>query len=198
MQFDLFTDTPRYPALLLQAHDASGYRARTRENALGADLTVAMAQDFQTGGEVLTHRMAGERYVGVPLGDSVPSMAEAILKRMTHFNAFTLNIAGNGIYTLSKHGWSQDSVNRKVFEVLARVHAARPLSRIRSGGQTGVDTAGLVAGLALGVPVLGLYPKNFVQRFADGTDHCRTASALEAELRAYARDLATSGCNSAT
>lgn len=40
-----------------------------------------------------------------------------------------------------------------------RVHERIGLTHVRSGGQTGVDTAGLVAGMALGIPVTGLYPR---------------------------------------
>jgi len=189
MQFDLFSAPLQRAALSLRAHLEPGYAARTRDNAQGADLTVALAEDFTTAGEKLTHRMAGDRYVGVGLRAHCELAAEQIVRAMLAHNAFSLNIAGNGIYTLSKFGWTQTGVNQKVFEVLRRVSAQRPLSFVRSGGQTGVDTAGLVAGLALGIPVIGLYPQGFRRRFANGQDRLSTPEELELELRQFCEQL---------
>ncbi|MCC5611795.1 putative molybdenum carrier protein [Nostoc sp. CHAB 5834] len=187
MQNDLFNEAPAVPAkppLTLQQHESSGYQKRTAENARGADVTVAFAADFTTAGEKLTKNMAGAKYVGIPYGTDIPSAVRTLLQFLSCRNGTSLNIAGNGIYTLSKHGISQHDANLWVLAILKGVHARKPLSFIRSGGQTGIDTAGLVAGLVLGVPVLGLYPFGFRQRLANGRDTTSTAKELEADLRA--------------
>lgn len=185
MQMDFFAqEAPPPPALQLQEHSSRDYGPRTGDNARGADVTVAFAVDFETAGERLTHRVAGPRYVGIPFGSAPQEAAATLGAFMSQRGARSLNVAGNGIYTLSKKGVNQDQANRWVHEVLALVHRKRPLEFIRSGGQTGIDTAGLVAGLALGIPVLGLYPRGFRRRFENQQDGDSTPDSLEAELRA--------------
>ena len=156
------------PGLVLRAHASTGYRERTKENANAAGLTVAFAVDFDTAGERLT-RQAARAYVAVSLKpeDDVYAAASAILRTKCRH----LNIAGNGLHTLSKHGWDQRRINEYVYQVLRVVHRQLPLTHIRSGGQTGADTAGIVAALALGVPATALFPKHFLQRDADGADY---------------------------
>lgn len=186
MQHDLFSDTAELappPALQLLEHECSDYGPRTGDNARGADITVAFAVDFETAGERLTKRVAGARYLGIPYGSNVVQAAAELLRVMHRRGAASLNVAGNGIYTLDAHDVTQEDANRWVFEVLKLVHQQRPLSFIRSGGQTGIDTAGLVAGLALGIPVLGLYPLGYRHRLANNKDVLGTPEQLEAELR---------------
>lgn len=201
MNTDLFSAAAARPALELREHPNSGYAARTGENARGAGLTVAFAEDFTTAGEKLTKRVAGQRFVAIPLRLNKVKAAQELLRAMHEHGACSLNVAGNGIYTLAAHGWSQAGVNQKVYAVLARVHQVHPLEFIRSGGQTGVDTAGLVAGLVLNVPVLGLYPQGFRRRLVDGVDVQGTETSLTQELQAQAQELrailctATSGDN---
>lgn len=190
MQLDFFSAAAEpFADLELIAHSSAEYGPRTAENARAADATVAFAADYETAGERLTHRLAAARYVAVPLLADVAQSAARLLAHLRALEARTLNVAGNGIYTLSAHGISQDEANFWVYQVLARVHQAHPLTRIRSGGQTGVDTAALVAGLALGIPVLGLYPKGFRQRLASKRDVLSDPKALEAEIRLAASRL---------
>jgi hypothetical protein len=187
MQMDFFMEaTAPLPALSLIEHNSSDYGPRTGQNAREADVTVAFATDFSTAGERLTHKLAGSKYVGIPYGSDVASAASTLIGFLRKTGGKTLNVAGNGIYTLSADGITQSDADTWVFQVLRAVIAKVSLSHIRSGGQTGVDTAGLVAGLALGVPVTGLYPKGFKRRLANKRDVCSDAVALEAELRKQA------------
>ncbi|HDR9105386.1 TPA: DUF4326 domain-containing protein [Burkholderia vietnamiensis] len=178
--------------LRLQAHESYSYVPRTKENAYEADITVAFAVDFGTAGERLTKREAGHRYVGIPFGSDVEAAARKLAKSLAHLpgESRTLNVAGNGIYTLAEHGLDQARVNQWVFDVLSRVVEQVTLSLIRSGGQTGIDQAGLVAALALGIPALGHYPKSFRRRNAQGNEVTATAAAIRAELEAEAKALA--------
>lgn len=191
MQLDFF-EAPKTvvlePITLLEHRD-SGYAARTGENARGADVTVAFASDFTTAGERLTKRMAGRKYVGIAYPGDSAAAAQTLAAFMASQQGTSLNVAGNGIYTLAKSSISQADVNQWVYDVLKQVHARIRLTHVRSGGQTGVDTAGLVAGIALGVPVTGLYPNGFRQRMANQKDVSRDHASLIAELTAAAEGL---------
>lgn len=197
-QFDMFPSkkpatklhvAPTQPVTLLE--DATtDYAPRTGQNARGAALTVAFASDFTTAGERLTQRVAGKNFLSFNIGDMAwDKIADQIVAFLESVNGNSLNIAGNGVYTLARDGYSQEVANAQVFAVVRRVHAKRPLDFIRSGGQTGVDVAGLVAGIALGIPVLGLWPKGFKQRTVHNRDVNRDPVELEAELHEMAAKL---------
>ncbi len=100
-----------------------------------------------------------------------------------------MNIAGNGLYTLVQYRWTQARINQWVYDVLKLVHHTADLRTVRSGGQTGVDLAGLVAGCALGLPTTGLFPRGFRQRDAEGIDISRSAEDLHAEINDWVRAL---------
>lgn len=173
------------PALRLSESESSSYGPRTALNAKRADLTVAFALDFNSNGEKLTRQVAGSRYVGIPLGMDPDQAAKEILDKISVFDASILNIAGNSLHSLNKgksKALSQGEVNTWVFEVLSQVHAIRSLSAICSGGQTGVDQAGLVAAIALGIPALGHYPKGYRRRSQEGKDFLTEKSKLALEL----------------
>lgn len=177
------------PDLTLYEHADFSYAPRTRENAQGADVTVAFAVDYTTAGERLTARVAGDRFIKIPYGGDVAEAAKKLAGFLAEREGDSLNVAGNGIYTFAAHGIGQAQINRWVFDVLAKVSAMVKLSFIRSGGQTGADQAGLVASLALGIPAVGLYPAGYRRRLLDGQDVRSKPSPLEAELRAQAAAL---------
>jgi hypothetical protein len=177
--------------LELFADNSSNYRPRTERNAREADLTIAFAVDFSTAGERLTRRVAGERFVAIDLKtvEEPVQAARQIYQGLRSARGRRINVAGNGIHTLAKHGWSQERINAFVHGALATVHEHLPLSSIRSGGQTGADTAGLVAGVALGVQTIGLYPFGFLQRDVRGEDVRRSPGILRLEIEAAAKAL---------
>jgi hypothetical protein len=172
--------------LVLDTHPTRGYAARTQANASLADLTVAFAVDFHTAGERLTRKCAADNYLALPLDRPALENARQLYRSLRDRESRRLNIAGNGLYTLAAHRWSQAAINAYVHEVLATVHAHLPLTSIRSGGQTGVDTAGLIAGLRLGLPTTGLYPPGYLTRDASGNDHRHSPDVLRADLLAAA------------
>lgn len=168
--------------LKLIAHKSHGYMARTCHNAAEAELTAAFALNFETAGERLTRRMAGPRYVAIPF-DSAPLDAARILYRAlkTH-NARTLNVAGNGLQTLSRSGWTQAQCNQFLYEVLSMVQPHWKLERVISGGQTGTDVAGGVAAAVLGIDVVMTFPAGFVQRGVDGVDRVHSEQQIMADV----------------
>ena len=86
------------------------------------------------------------------------------------YDCKTLNVAGNGIYTLIKKGVDQETINQYVYDILSLVHKHWPLDKIVSGRQTGVDSAGLVTGCALDIETIGTWPKGFLIRNVEGKD----------------------------
>jgi len=170
-------------------HGSASYSPRTYANAKGADLTVAFAVDFSTAGEKLTHKAAGDRYVGIDLSLEPIQAARRLYRALHAHDAYTLNVAGNGIYTLAQHGWSQERINRYVYEVMAKVHEHWPLKHVRSGGQTGVDMAGVTAAHALGIDALALLPKGFIQRSSDRVDRQMSEAEIRSQVLAGAAEL---------
>lgn len=180
-------------ALIKLEEDASySYAPRTYVNAniKNCDLTIAFATDFTTAGERCTMTAAGRNYQAIPLNWDVQRMVGHISKAMFEKKATRLNIAGNGIYSLLEHDIDQDTANLKIYEVLkGLLDKGVVISSIRSGGQTGIDMAGLIAGHALGIPVTGYFPRGFRQRNADKEDYNADVPNLFAEIHESAARL---------
>lgn len=156
--------------MLIIEHSSSSYAPRTYHNAGTADLTVAFAIDFNTAGERLTQKAAKEKYVAVPLSMDPIVAARRLYAACKRHNVKKLNVAGNGIYSLVKKGWTQQTLNQWVFDVISLVHTHWPLESIISGGQTGVDLAGGVVGEVLALETVMTLPNGYLQRNADGAD----------------------------
>ena len=167
--------------LELNEHESSSYQPRTKFNASSADLTIAFAADLTTFGEQATKKFAGSKYLGFDLlspASTVSNMVASIVYECQTKNLRTINIAGNGIYTLAKFGISQHQINQIVFEVISNVHDLWPISKIYTGGQTGVDIAGAVCGVLLDISTLVTFPKGFKQRNEYGKDITNTEADI--------------------
>lgn len=165
----------------------SHYSERTRLNASLAGLTVAFAVDFETAGERLTARAASRtKYLGILIKEEpdIRAMAITIIDRFWFLsnNTKTLNIAGNGIYHLDKVHINQEYINILIYQVLAIVHREGPITKIYTGGQSGVDQAGVIAALALGIPVEVNMPKGFKRKSEFGSNY---TSSVEGLLEEY-------------
>jgi hypothetical protein len=191
MELKLLDEVKSHYPLTLIEHSSSSYSPRTYENAQKSDLTVAIAVDFHTAGERCTINAAGPKYLAVPFTWGVERAAGHIKRHVFEKKAKKLNIAGNGIYTMHSYGYDQHTINQKVYEILKRVCDEYAIEEIRSGGQTGVDIAGIVAGMALNIPTVGLFPKGWRQRFDNGFDVGRERDLLYTELVAYAENIKT-------
>lgn len=155
--------------------NSTSYAPRTYANAYAGDVTIALAVDYGTAGEKLTKKAAGSRYLALPINEEnteIPADAhvDTLVSYMDRKKVNTINVAGNGIYTLSRRGWTQSRINQYLYDILSAVHKKHPISHIYNGGQTGVDIAGAVAGEALGIPVTIHMPRGLKQRFEDGVD----------------------------
>lgn len=167
-------------------HSSKKYSPRTYHNAKTTQLTVAFANDFNTAGEKLTKKAAGERYVAIHVGEDVIESARTLFKHCRHHNTKILNVAGNGIYSIKL---TQRELNKWVYDVIALVHKHWKLEQIISGGQTGVDVAGGIAGEILGLNPVMTLPNGFLQRGEDHTDFTQTEDELMKKLAVQADEL---------
>lgn len=115
--------------LRIVEHSSPKYTPRTYLNANSADLTAAFAVDFTTAGEKCTHKAAGEAYAAFPIQIVPIDTARRLYRCCKLMNVKVLNIAGNGIYTLSFNGWSQEEINQYIYDVLKPVHKHSPWRR---------------------------------------------------------------------
>ena len=161
------------------------YAQRTQENADRSDITLALAIDFNTAGEKKTKSAAKDKYIASPLPDdgnsgylalqAVDYYAEKVykeLKKKGKTSNIKLNIAGNGIYTLAKNNFAtQEDINNYVEGIISKLQSLGvTISEIRSGGQTGVDEAGIIAAQRLGIPAVVHGTKDWAFRGKDGKD----------------------------
>lgn len=166
--------------IIFKEHTKQGYASRTRENIILSDITIAMAQDFKTFGEILTYKTCKEMYkpiCRINLNDSSVSeerigmLRERLLK--IGKNKITINIAGNGIYSLPNY--TQEKIDYFAFSLLNRLFYGwdefnKDEVEFRCGGQSGVDEAGAIAAFKLGFESLVLAPKTWMFRGLDGKD----------------------------
>ena len=155
--------------LLIKEHSSSSYSPRTYYNGKSADLTLAIAINFNTAGEKCTHKAAKE-YLALDYRTPAIENARIAYKIMKKLNAKTLNIAGNGIYTFNKYGIQQCEIKDYILELLKPLQVHLGIDKIYTGGQTGVDIAGAYAAYVLGIDCEVTLPKGFKIRFSDGKD----------------------------
>ena len=169
-----------------QEDQSTGYKERTVKNA-SADATIAFAYNFNSAGEKLTKKSVLEqnkKYIAlnVPKKTETSNIETAnfktqvktIVDALNSVNAKTLNIAGNGIYTMKDAGWNQEEIDLMTYKILKEVIESPDLKNkienIRTGGQTGFDEAGAKAGMRLGIPTTILAPKGWTFRNIEGKD----------------------------
>jgi hypothetical protein len=167
--------------------NTEGYKKRTIENA-SADITLAFAQDFSTAGERLTKSsvlIQGKKYLPIQITDLIitDELVDNIVGNLNSVNCgidflsneknITLNIAGNGIYTMGGK-FTQLQIDDYCHSLLKRVIESKKLNvkinLLRTGGQTGFDEAGAKAGMKLGLKTLVLAPKGWKFRSKEGKD----------------------------
>lgn len=171
--------------LIVKEDKSDKYPPRTYYNAKSSTTTLAIASDFTTAGEKLTRKAAGEeKYIHFKLISDFDTLkaARELYFKMKNDNSHTLNIAGNGIYTLFKHGFEQEDINNIVYKIIAQVHAFWPIDKIYTGGQSGADMAGAVTAYALNIDAEITLPKGFKQRFKDNIDINGTKESVTQQI----------------
>lgn len=171
--------------ITFREHSDSGYVGRTKENA-SAHATIAIACNFESAGEKLTRKcVEGYDKVYIPIDINTgleidDSIVNFVVKRLNSSNKgnlleneITLNIAGNGIYTM-RGKYRQEELDVYVHNLLSRVLESKDLkvkiSLIRTGGQTGLDESGGKASIKLGINTLIVCPKGWLYRDLGGND----------------------------
>lgn len=163
-----------------QEDQNSGYAPRTRKNA-SADATIAIAVDFDSAGEKLTKSSVegqSKKYIPIDIKKELVVDEDIVDNVVAELNYLpntdiSLNIAGNGIYTM-KGKYTQEELDEYVHSLLKAVIAdpnfTKNIVSIRTGGQTGLDEAGAKAGIKLGIPTIILAPKGWGFRDITGKD----------------------------
>ena len=170
-------------------YTTGGYRSRTISNVLSANVTIAFAVDFSTSGEKLTHTTA-VKYNKPILRLKVPTnindanrieyLTDNELVELLNFcksniidDKISINIAGNAIQRFVKYKISQQMLNNWMTSVIKYLKESLPDTvaiTIRSGGQTGSDIAGIIAGLRNNIPCTAHFPHGYLTRNEKGID----------------------------
>ena len=139
------------------------YANRTKQNADYWDVTIALATNFDTAWEKLTKQVAWNKYVNHDLSasvnDIVNSIYNQIISKWLPTENIKINMAGNGLYTVSKQ-FTQQQINDKVTAVIKWLQKKWiTIKEIRSGWQTWVDEAWIVAAKNLWIKSSVVAPK---------------------------------------
>lgn len=162
----------------------TGYKARTEENVINSDVTIAFARDFSTYGEIATKNLCRRHnkiYVPFNLNELEVSFRrmmsivgfidKKVFDRGTDRNNICLNIAGNGIYNLvGGQALYDEWMEGFLTEFTGRANSLYLITSSCSGGQTGIDEAGSKATNALDIPTIIRAPKRWLFRGEDGKD----------------------------
>ena len=137
---------------------STSYPERTKENAEWSDITLDFTEsDKGSGGNrELTKQVAGKKYIHFKLhseGDNsydANEILDAIKQAGLPTKNIKLNIAGSEIGKLKE---TQERYNEEMERILNDLLALGvSISEIRTGGQTGIDEAGIIAAQRLGIP----------------------------------------------
>lgn len=166
------------PKIQLIETENPGYKIRTALNASSNDCTfyVYSAGFSGTEGTKLT-----KRHSNIFVHCSVDNPVQNAVDMLSKVEFATLNVAGNSIARFNS-SWDQQKLNLYVYRVLLEMSETRTIASITSGGQTGGDWAGLVAGIALDIPIIGRFPRGFKRRNREGIDWHSSQSTIEDEL----------------
>ena len=138
--------------------ESNSYPIRTKENADWSDITLDFTEsDKGSGGRnELTKRVAGKKYIHFKLhseGDNsydANEILEAIKQAGLPTKNIKLNITGSEIGKLKE---TQERYNEEIERILNDLlDLGITISEIRTGGQTGIDEAGIIAAQRLGIP----------------------------------------------
>jgi len=158
--------------IYFKEHSSYGYSGRTLHNVNSSDATLALAIDFKTGGEICTRNYCDKLkkpYFRIDFNYYTDRTLDQIRENLIALNVKTLNIAGNGLYTF-KGVLGQPGIDSWVLGILRDLTYFMDIESFISGGQTGVDEAGLKAGDKLGFKTVCTAPKGWMYRNVNGVD----------------------------
>ena len=131
-------------------HTNANYPGRTAINAKDSDGTIAFAYDFESAGEKLTEKLCKQYgkpilkiQLRTPLRD-VEEVSDRICSWLKKYDIRHVNVAGNGIRTM-QGVFSQETLDTYLYKIFESVLKRYEIKHGRSGGQTGIDEAGIKA-----------------------------------------------------
>jgi len=177
------------PLLTLEENHLRTYATRTEENIRMSDCTLAFVVNLKTEGmratSLITKKKNKPLFIvdlktdleAENIDETVTKIADVIMEKCFSpmFKGVVINIAGNGIYELKNSNITQGDVDLAVLKLIGRLkktleERGYPILRIRSGGQTGADEAGIRTGIRLGIKTTGLFPRGYKIRDVNGVD----------------------------
>ena len=169
--------------LHLNQSGSYGYRERTIFNAENADLTIYFADKNHTesNGSKLTSNHS-KVFCLVQVPSHINFAVEAVLGALEGIPEPVINIAGNGIARFPSY-MTQNNINAFVYNAMKSIHEKKPIKLIRSGGQTGADWAGIIAGIALQIETVATFPLHFRQRDRKEKDFTNNEEQLCVRIR---------------
>lgn len=191
VQLALYGSRGKLMAFEITEHHSRSYGPRTYYNAGYSDLTIAFAVNFNTAGEIMTEKASKGNIIQFQLTKDFDYLkaARELYKYMKQNYVRTVNIAGNGLATMLGYEVTQRMLNRWVYEILKLIVNHVGINFLRTGGQTGADTAGSVAAYLLDIPALITYPNGYRQRLEDGSDIIQSKEAALDTIVRYAEIL---------
>ena len=156
--FDIINNQQKQSQTKFSTSESSSYPERTKENADWSDITLDFTEsDKGSGGRnELTKKVAGKKYIHFKLhseGDNsydADEILDAIKQAGLPTKNIKLNIAGSEIGKLKE---TQERYNEEIERILNDLLTLGvTISEIRTGGQTGIDEAGIIAAQRLGIP----------------------------------------------
>lgn len=133
-------------------------------NVNEADITFGLGTSFETKDEAISKEKAKAKWYGVAINnfknkkitpkDITPSQEsiDNIVANLKAIGGDKINIIGNDLAVLENAGYTQDAIDRYVYNILKEVNKAYPIKTILSTGQTGVAEAAVKAAKRLGIP----------------------------------------------
>lgn len=149
------------------SNSTEAYRSKTDSNVQNTDATLIICPwESDSPGERRTRIVAskdnndGKKKIIADIryntsSRKVAELAEKSLKERGDLDlskGITLNIAGNSINKIIAKGSNQEEVNKYVYNVLKELSSRVKINQVVTGGQTGIDEAGIIAAAALGIP----------------------------------------------
>lgn len=156
--------------IFFSTSESKGYSARTEKNAKETDITVNFSPNKRSAGYKKTKDVAGAKFFDVNDNTTAEEFGEKIKSlNLTKETPLKVNIAGNGLNEAK--GMDQKAFDNKVYKFLKMVKdAGFNVVYVRTGGQTGADEAGAMAGRKLGIVTEVHGPADWMFRQQDGKD----------------------------
>ena len=168
------------------------YQELNGSNIDATDATINIGRDLTKGTAGATKRQAGKKNVPVTLPRVIDTASEGLVKKtviqLNKLNATEVNIAGDNINDLK----SQEKINGYVLDLLERLNKAldNPITKVVTGGQSGVAEAATIAAEKLGLSIEINAPKQWMFRKKDGTES-RTQKAFLSRFNVASAEVTT-------